>query len=290
MKKTKTSSPSVIIMENLDKKVVRKYKRKIRTPYPITVPEKKILKLLKYTNIKHPKIVKKGFRYFEEEFVEGRPLVLPQNDKTVLINLLSHYMFEMKKLNPSPIKRHIKWNNNSEFLYMQVKHLEKEVKRYKHKPKLEQMGLSLNQISAFKNIRLDDSRKMSLIHCDIRKENILSRYGEYYLIDWEHATYGDIAYEFAMHFVRERYNEKEMNIILERMCSSLLLDPTSLMRDIKVYMNFETLRLSFYKLNEACELAKKKQDYNEVLNYVYDFYDNLQSAKPKEELRRIISN
>ena len=60
MKKTKTSSPSVIIMENLDKKVVRKYKRKIRTPYPITVPEKKILKLLKYTNIKHPKLVKKG--------------------------------------------------------------------------------------------------------------------------------------------------------------------------------------------------------------------------------------
>ena len=92
MKKTKTSSPSVIIMENIDKKIVRKYKRKIKTPYPITVPEKKILKLLKYTNIKHPKLVKNGFRYLEEEFVEGRPLILPENDKTVLINLFSHYV------------------------------------------------------------------------------------------------------------------------------------------------------------------------------------------------------
>ena len=290
MKKTKTSSPSVIIMENIDKKIVRKYKRKIKTPYPITVPEKKILKLLKYTNIKHPKLVKSGFRYLEEEFVEGRPLILPENDKTVLINLFSHYVFEMKKLNPSLIKRHIKWNNNSEFLYMQVKNLEKTVKKYKHKLKLEQMGLNINQLSVFKNIRLDDSRKMSIIHGDIRRENILSRYGEYYLIDWEYATYGDIAYEFAMHFIRENYNEKEMNIILERMCSSLLLDPSSLMRDIKVYMNFETLRLSFYKLNEACELAKKKQTFDHMLDYVYDYYDNLQSAKPKEELRRIISN
>ena len=55
-------------------------------------------------------------------------------------------------------------------------------------------------------------------------------------------------------------------------------------------MNFETLRISFDKLNEACKLSNKKQDFNEILNYVYDFYDNLQSAKPKEELRRIISN
>ena len=60
--------------------------------------------------------------------------------------------------------------------------------------------------------------------------------------------------------------------------------------DIKVYMNFETLRLSFYKLNEACELAKKKQTFDHMLDYVYDYYNNLQSAKPKEELRRIISN
>lgn len=290
MKKTKTSSPSVIIMENIDKKIVRKYKRKTKTPYPITVPEKKILKLIKYTNIKHPKLVSKGFRYFEEEFVEGRPLVVNEEDKTVIINLFSHYVFELRKVDTTPIKRHIKWKNNTEFLHMQVKYLEKMVKKYKYLPKLEQMGLSINQLLAFKNLRLDDTRKMSLIHSDIRRENILSRYGEYYLIDWENATCGDLAYEFAMHFVRERYNEKEMNIILERMCSSLLLDPTSLMRDIKVYMNFETLRLSFYKLNEACELAKKKQDFNEVLNYVYDFYDNLQSAKPKEELRRIISN
>lgn len=290
MKKTKTSSPSVIIMENIDKKVVRKYRRKVKTPYPITVPEKKILKLIKKTNIKHPKLVKNSFRYFEEEFVEGKPLELPQDDKTVILNLLSHYIFEMKKISPEPIKRYIKWNNNSEFLYMQVKYLEKMIKKYKFKDKLEQMGLNLNQVLIFKNIRLDDSRKMSIIHCDIKKENILSRYGEYVLIDWEHATYGDLAYEFAMHFVREGYNEKEMNIILERMCSSLLLDPTSLMRDIKVYMNFETLRISFHKLNQACELAKKKQEFSHILDYVYDFYYNLQSAKSKEELRRIISS
>ena len=97
---------------------------------------------------------------------------------------------------------------------------------------------------------------MSIIHGDIRRENILSRYGEYYLIDWEYATFGDIAYEFAMHFIRENYNEKEMNIVLERMCSSLLLDPTSLMRDIKVYMNFETLRLSFF--SAKVEISKNK--------------------------------
>lgn len=290
MKKTKTSSPSVIIMENIDKKIVRKYKRKIKTPYPITVPEKKILKLIKYTNIKHPKLVKKGFRYFEEEFVEGRPLVVNEEDKTVIINLFSHYVFELRKVDTTPIKRHVKWKNNTEFLHMQVKYLEKMVKKYKYLPKLEQMGLSVNQLLAFKNLRLDDTRKMSLIHSDIRRENILSRYGEYYLIDWEYATCGDLAYEFAMHFVRENYNEREMNIVLERLCSSLLIEPTSLMRDIKVYMNFETLRISFQKLNDACLLAKNNQEYDHMLSYAYEYYNNLQSAKSKEELRKIISN
>ena len=34
------------------------------------------------------------FRYFEEEFVEGRPLVVNEEDKTVIINLFSLLLWQ----------------------------------------------------------------------------------------------------------------------------------------------------------------------------------------------------
>ena len=71
MKKKKTSSPSTFIMDDINKKTVRKYKRKNKSYYPVSVPEHVMLKFLDRTRVKHPKVIKKRFRYFEEEYIDG---------------------------------------------------------------------------------------------------------------------------------------------------------------------------------------------------------------------------
>lgn len=287
MKKRSTSSPSVFIMENLDKKVVRKYKRKHKTPYPITVPEHQMLKLLGTTRVKHPRLLKKRLRYFEEQFIEGKTMN-ENTDNTYLINIFTNYIYELRLVNASSLKKYIKWNNNSEFFHFQVDSFSKYVKKYKFKDKLAKMGLSDNLIDVFKSVKMDDNRKMYLIHGDFHRKNVIERYGEYFVIDWEHATYGDLAFEIAMHFTRESYSEEHMKLLIDRICTTLSIDPNLLIRDIRMYRNFEKIRRSFDKLNKACELQKERKDFRETLDEAYETYKYLAIAKTKDELRKII--
>ena len=59
MKKIATSSPYTFIMDDFNKgKFIRTYKKSGLNGYKRYVPLKKILELLKKTNIKHPRLLK----------------------------------------------------------------------------------------------------------------------------------------------------------------------------------------------------------------------------------------
>ena len=71
MKKIQTNSPTTFIMENFDKKFIRKYKRRIGGlyAYPRTVPIDKVLKLLEGSGVKHPKLLKNRLRCVDIEYI-----------------------------------------------------------------------------------------------------------------------------------------------------------------------------------------------------------------------------
>ena len=148
MKKKKTSSPSTFIMDDINKKTVRKYRRKNKTYYPVSVPEHVMLKLLDRTRVKHPKFLKKRFRYFEEEYIDGKK-VGKDIDNSVLIGVLTSYIFELRTVHPGALTKYIKWNNNTEFLRYQLQSFREYIKKYKFKDKLAQMGLDESLIYVF---------------------------------------------------------------------------------------------------------------------------------------------
>lgn len=287
MKKIKTSSPTTIIMDSISKKVVRKYKKNKKTYYTKTIPEHITLKLLDRSRVKHPKVLKNRLGYFEEEFIEGRA-VNQRFDTTVLIGVLSSYIYELKTINLDAIRKYIKWNNNTEFFKFQIKKFKEYISKYKYKEKLARMGLDENLVNVFNKATMDNNRKMYFIHGDFQKSNLLECYGVYYILDWEYATYGDLAYEIAIHLSKEEYSEEHLKILVDRLCGALSLNPETFIRDIRMYNNFEKIRASFDKLNKACELQKAKQDFRKELDEAYESYKFLANAKSKEELKQII--
>lgn len=287
MKKKKTSSPSTFIMDDINKKSVRKYKTKNRTYYPVSVPEHVMLSLLDKTRVKHPKVLKKRLRYFEEEHINGKN-VNKSIDNSVLIGVLTSYIYELRTVHPGALKKYIKWNNNTEFLRYQLSSFKEYIKKYKFKDKLAKMGLDENLINVFNKVHMDDNRKMYLIHGDFQKSNLIEYDGMYYIIDWEHATYGDLAYEIAMHLSKEEYAEEEIKLLVDRLCGSLSINADNFIRDIRLYKNLEKIRISFDKMNKACELQKARKDFRHALDEAYSSYMFLAIAKTKEEIKEII--
>lgn len=238
MKKIKTSSSFTWICEKENKKFIRKYKRKGLHGYPRTISLRNIDKILKNTEIPHPKLLKNRFNYVEEEFIEKTQ----ELEKDKLINVVIEYIVKMYNINCEKIEKFITWKNNSEYLCFQVKKLKKVLKHRKCKD-LEANYAKLENIIT----KLDDDRKLSLIHGDIHIDNMILNNDKIYLIDWELATYGDIAYELAMHFILMNYDEKTRREFAEQLCKKINVDKDKLLHDIEIYNKFENYRKSILK-------------------------------------------
>lgn len=61
------------------------------------------------------------------------------------------------------------------------------------------------------------------------------------------ATYGDLAYELAIHFILMKYNENEKNIFLDKLTKVIKFDVEKLIDDIETYTNFELYRRKVLK-------------------------------------------
>ena len=84
---------------------------------------------------------------------------------------------------------------NNGFLNDNIDNLIAVLNRLNNYETLDRIGLRKDVIIALKSIELDNTRHLALIHGDFSPENVIMRGNDYYIIDWEYATYGDIAYE-----------------------------------------------------------------------------------------------
>lgn len=94
---------------------------------------------------------------------------------------------------------------------------------------------------------LDNNRKLCFIHGDIHKNNMIINKDDFYIIDWELATYGDLAYELATHFILMNYSENEKVTFLNILYKLIAIGVEKLIKDIEVYTNFEVHRRNVLK-------------------------------------------
>lgn len=288
MKKIQIEGTNATILKNIDGQMIRKKRIKGLNAYPRTIPEDVILKLIDRTNVKHPRLIKSSFNSVDIEYINGKCEDII--DKNMLINIVSNYIFEMSKIDCESLKKYIKWSNNSSFLYYQVNNLLLVIRKSGYIDKLKQLGINFSGLLAFKNVKLFDQRRMSLIHGDITSNNIIQNNGQYILVDWELATYGDIAYDLALHFNNENYTSEEMAVVIDRLTASLLLDPKALLKDIRIYLNFENYRKSIVGFIESINLKKKGSSNEMLLQETYKYYSKLPKPLPLDTIRMIINN
>ncbi len=231
-----TNSYFVNILENSKGKFIRRKKRKGIKPYARTLSLKLINKILMDSNILYPKMIKNRFNYIDEEYI-----VSTNDVNSISRDIIFNYFIDtIKKLNfidVSKYKRKISWNNNSEFIMFQINNFLKALKLKKIN-NLENVKEELNKIDT----NMDDNRKLCFIHGDLHLNNILINNKDFYLIDWELATIGDLAYELAIHFILMNYSEQEETIFIDRLSNDIICDKKKLIHDINEYKKYELIR------------------------------------------------
>ncbi len=285
MKKIQTNSPTTFIMENFDKKFIRKYKRRIGGlyAYPRTVPIDKVLKLLEGSGVKHPKLLKNRLRCVDIEYIKGETLMVEPN-LSGLITLVSNYIYEMAQIDCEPIMKYIKWTNVKEYFNFLIDNMIKTVDSYNNNEKLESIGLNKDLLLKFKSKPIDESRSLRLIHGDITPDNIICASDAYYLIDWELATYGDVAYDIASHLVAVEYTDAAKNDLIDRVSISLYENKEGLVKDIETYIEFENTRRCFSIMNRVIDLIKKGKPFDNILDDGLKYYNMFVENVSKEEL------
>lgn len=232
MKKIKTNSFFVTIYEIKNKKIIKRRKRKGLHAYPRTLTLKTINKILKQTSVNFPKIYLNGINNVYEEFINSKTNVETLSNSKVMDNVIE-CIVNLYQVN---YDKNILWNSNSEFLRFQINNLKNVLKE----KNLKDINIYLSEIDKL-YMEVDNNRKLCFIHGDIHRKNMIIN-DKFYLIDWELATYGDLAYELAMHFILMEYSDKEKEIFINKLCNNLSINIENLTNDIDTYTNFEKYR------------------------------------------------
>lgn len=236
MKKINTDSYFVTIYELKNKKIVRRRKRKGLHAYPRTISLENINKILNQTSLHFPRIYVNGIKYTYEEFIESTEELNKISNIKIMNNVIK-YMTQLYYIECKKKYKNVIWNTNSEFLRAQIDNL-KQVLIKKNPSKLK---MYLNEIeNLYKEV--DNNRKLCFIHGDIHRKNMIINESNFYLIDWELATYGDLAYEVATHFILMEYNELEKEYFIDNLCKNFTIDIEKFKSDINVYNDFEMYR------------------------------------------------
>lgn len=287
MKKQKTESENIFILSNSNSSIVRKYYKKEPEWYMLNVPPKVIFKTIEHCNIKHPMLLKKVFNHIDLEYIQGRKID-DNFDKMALIGLISNCIYEFKKINCSKFIKYIKWTCNTEFLHEQTKYMINTISKLKCYDKLKVLGLGVEAFESYLSTTLDDQRNISFIHGNLNRNNFINNNGNFYLLDWENATYGDLAYEIAIHLANENYSKDEMGVLIERVCTSNGINQTNLINDITTYITFEYRRRCIAGIYNCIELYKKGENYNFELEKIINIYSKIPGNIPKNDVKAVI--
>lgn len=235
MKRINTKSYFVTIYEVNSQKIVRRKKRKGLHAYPRTMSLMNINKILKQTSLNFPKLYFNGINYVYEEFISSSKDIKDISNES-LMDYVIEYITNLYKLD---LNTKIIWKDNSEFLKFQIENLKKVLNKKKIK-------FELNEINKLYK-ELDNTRKLCFIHGDIHKENMIIN-DKFYLIDWELATYGDLAYELAIHFILMGYSDDEKKTFIDKLAKKINIDIEKILDDIEVYTTFEKYKNRIQKV------------------------------------------
>lgn len=298
-KKEKTNSYFTYIITIGKRKFVRQYKRDNNKMhgYPRTILIEKIMTLLSNnTDIYSPKLLKNRSKYIDQEFIDGK-ILNDDYDRLKMIDIVSSYIISMNKIDISAIKKYISWNNNTEYLMFLINNLVKvkdTFSSYTNKI-LNELNINKNILDKLKNIELDDTRNLSLIHGDIHGGNMIEKDNHIYLIDWELATIGDTAYEVATHSILMNYSDEEERELINKLVFLLNYDKTKFIDDVNHYKLFEIIRRIYLRINKIDKLISNNESYDKELKEVYNYYNKLSKSFSLkklqiDELNKIIKN
>ena len=237
MKKIKTNSFFVTIYELKNKKIIKRKKRNGLHAYPRTLTLKDINKILKQTSVNFPKLYLNGINNVYEEFIYSKVDIETLPNSKIMDNVIE-CITNLYQVN---CNKNILWDSNSEFLRFQINNLKNVLKE----KNLKDINVYLTEIDRL-YMEVDNNRKMCFIHGDIHRENMIIN-DKFYLIDWELATYGDLAYELAMHFILMEYSDEEKEIFINKLCNNIPINIKTLKHDIEIYTNFEKYRKNILK-------------------------------------------
>lgn len=242
MKVINTNSYFVSVLENHKGKIIRRKKRKGIKPYARTLSFKKIKRLLLNSNILYPKILKNRFNYVYEEYIEPTNNIDSLSKKEIsdyFVNLVC----QLNNIDISKHKNYVSWKNNSEFIEFQINNFYKSQKN--NNEKLEEAKKMFEKLDT----KMDNNRKLSFIHGDLHLNNLIINNNSIYLIDWEMATIGDLAYELAIHFILMNYSENEELEFINKLLLIIECDKEKLIHDINEYKRFEIIRRNLLHSN-----------------------------------------
>lgn len=279
-KKIKTHSSFTYILEKNNKKIVKKIKRdnKDLHGYPRVTPIEVIYNLINNSELYCPKLIQNKRKYFLTEYIDGEEVNSILNKSLFMTSMINNFSI-MKNLESCEVKKYITWSNNSEFLKFLVNHMLNIYNSFDDntKSKLSKLNIDSDNLLLLNNCVLDNERNMTFIHGDLHYGNMKYKNNQIYIFDWELATYADIAYELATHFILVDYTLEEHNFIIIEISKLFKCDIIKLKNDIKIYTIFELYRRIYMKITKIKNIITKSD-----LNELYNYYKNLNILLERE--------
>ncbi len=273
----------------------KKYLRKTKSNDKKLLPLNQIMKLINSSRVYAPKLLKNKIKYIDLEYIKGDKI--KDFDRKTLIDTLINYFVYMYNLDSTILTKYISWKTNSEYFHHLINKTLKMKRGFDHNTKIiiELLNLGKDETDKLKKLKIDDTRKLSLINPYINYENMLLKFNRIYIINWDYATYADLANELAMHFADMDYSEDEKKYILDMLSKRLNLEVYKLKNDIKAYQKHEKLDTVYQEINYIFKMIKEKKEVDEKLERFYSDYQEIArllkvDMLPFEEVREIFKN
>ncbi len=299
------------IIEEDGKKYVIRYARKcgVTQEYYCLIPESKVIEILQKYDIQVPKLVYKDDECNIQEYISGDVLSDVYEDYTDMdknfIDQIVDQICYMSNLQDEELQQYSKWKDNKSFFQFQCQNTEKVFLTYYDELSELYKNFNINKDIMKplynKSYKIDNNRKMSVIHGDRNKKNVVINNNEVVYIDWEQACMGDIAYDIAFHIYQMKYTKSDEEYFIKKIREKYKGNAESLLEDVKLYKEFALLRSTLYLIKYTLEQVynnniKSEESKEKMLLHFMKRYNSLSSykeynlkAKSKEELNMIFS-
>lgn len=255
MKLLDTSSMYCKIAIENDKKYIVKYPREcgVTREYYRSTPENELIESIQ-KNITVPKVLYYNNSYCVQEYVNGILLAdLYDDHKSIakdIIKQIVQQIISMTEIQTNKLLKYTNWQNNHDFYKFQCENTMKVFSDYYTKLKIIYDKLSISKeimtIVLSKASFVHNNRKLSVIHGDIHKKNLMLKDNKIIFIDWELGCVGDLAYEIAFHLHQMAYTKSDEKYFMNTLVNQYKGDIKGLLEDIELYRLLILARSTLY--------------------------------------------